>query len=76
MEPDIPPKKARQGRRSPRIFVILAVSTALALVAWAAVEFYYNLEIAPEEPMENADPPAVERQSTPAEERALPPANE
>ncbi|AJY47286.1 hypothetical protein [Martelella endophytica] len=76
MEKELPPKKARQGRRSPRAFVILAISIALALVAWAAVELFYNVAMEPEGADQNADAPAVERPSSPSEDRALPPANE
>ncbi|PRX10106.1 UNVERIFIED_ORG: hypothetical protein BCL66_105292 [Martelella mediterranea] len=74
MAPDIPPKKARQGRRSLRIFLILAVSTGLAIAAWAIAEIYYSIALDPENAMENGNPPAVERPSS--SDRDLPPAND
>ena len=36
----IPPEQARQGRKGSQVLMVLIGGLLLAMVAWAAVEFY------------------------------------
>lgn len=40
MPEKIPEEKAKQGRRGTHVLSILLISLVLALIVWAAVEFY------------------------------------
>lgn len=49
---EIEPEKARQGRNSPRILIVLICGLLLAMVVWWGVETY-GVSIAPDGPADN-----------------------
>lgn len=57
----IEPEKARQGRNSPRILIVLVCGLVLAMLVWWGVETY-GVAIAPDEPTGSApvDEPAAQ----------------
>lgn len=65
----IEPEKARQGRNSPRVLIVLLCALALTMLVWWGVETF-GTAIAPEEPVgsapveepdQPAQPPAAEQ---------------
>jgi len=57
----IEPEKARQGRNSPRVLIVLVCGLLLAMLVWWGVESY-GVAIAPDEPVGSApvDAPAAQ----------------
>lgn len=62
---NVDPNKARQGLKGRRVLMILIASLALALIVWAAVEFYGQMRPGRGFMDDNTKPPASTESQTP-----------
>jgi len=61
----IDPTKARQGSRGVPVLLVLVISLVLALIVWAAVEFYGQMRPGHGFMDDDAKPPASAPSQTP-----------
>lgn len=63
---ELSPKESRQGGKGYRVFTILIISLALAMVVWLAVEIYGQMQPTPGFMEDDALPPVSTEQQPPA----------
>lgn len=63
---EVNPKESRQGGKGNRVFTILIISLALAMIVWLAVEIYGQMQPTPGFMEDDAVPPANPEQQPPA----------